>query len=148
MVAPYERKLADILRAYDRAEDVIVASFHEDALRAFRRYAPEIHTSLGPDDTVAVGVAIEGGPLPKLTATMVALQVPEYYESHRIVTKGFVDGAHELGLAVHVWTVDDADDMRRLLDAGVDGLISDVPSVLLGVLGDRDVSFQHPDTLS
>ncbi len=146
-VAPYERKLADTLRAYNRVDDVIIASFHEEALRSFRSYAPEIHTSLGPDDTLAVGVAIDGGPIPQLSATMVALQVPEYYGSHRIVTKSFVDGAHELGLAVHVWTVDDADDMSRLLDAGVDGLISDVPSVLLDVLRENDASFERPDIL-
>jgi glycerophosphoryl diester phosphodiesterase len=146
-VAPYEQKLADTLRAYDRIDDVIVASFHDDALRSFRAYAPEIHTSLGPEDTLAVGVAVEDGPLPQLGASMVALQVPEYFGSHRIVTRAFVDGAHELGLAVHVWTVDEPDHMARLLDAGVDGLISDVPSVLLRVLHDRSASFQRPESL-
>lgn len=66
-----------------------------------------------------------------------AFQMPEWYGGRRVLTPRFVRDAHRLGLAVHVWTVDDEADMRRLLAWGVDGLITDRPDVAARVLHDR-----------
>lgn len=52
-----------------------------------------------------------------------------------MVTSRLVRRAHEAGLRVDVWTVDDEADMRRLLDWGVDGIMTDRPDVLTGMLG-------------
>ena len=71
----------------------------------------------------------------------VAFQVPETYGDIVIVDRRFVDAAHELGAAVHVWTVNDTESMERLLDLGVDGIISDVPTELMGVLDRRGVAW-------
>ena len=54
-----------------------------------------------------------------------------------IVEPGFVARAHRAGIAVDVWTVDDAAEMHRLLDLGVDGIMTDSPSVLRAVLEAR-----------
>jgi glycerophosphoryl diester phosphodiesterase len=54
-----------------------------------------------------------------------------------VVTPGLVDLAHERGQRVHVWTVDDAADMHRLLDLGVDGIMTDRLDTLRGVLVTR-----------
>ena len=54
-----------------------------------------------------------------------------------VVTPGFVQRAHDLGKHVHVWTVDEPDVMRLLLDRGVDGLISDRIDILRDVLIER-----------
>ena len=54
-----------------------------------------------------------------------ALQVPERVGPVRIVTRRFIDAAHRAGAEVHVWTVNDPTDMTRLLDLGVDGLVTD-----------------------
>lgn len=61
---------------------------------------------------------------------MQALQVPEYVG----VTKGFVEAARERNLRVHVWTVNETADMQRLLEAGVDGIMTDYPDRLLTIL--------------
>ncbi|TRW42798.1 glycerophosphodiester phosphodiesterase family protein, partial [Georgenia yuyongxinii] len=67
----------------------------------------------------------------------VCVQVPTRVRGLQIVTSRFLAAAHRHGLAVHVWTVDDPGEMRRLLDLGVDGIISDRPRVLRGVLTER-----------
>jgi len=59
-----------------------------------------------------------------------ALQVPP-----RVATGRLIEAAHRGGMHVHVWTVNDPDEMRRLLDLGVDGVITDRPDVLNEVLG-------------
>ncbi len=64
-------------------------------------------------------------------------QVPVRHGPITVVDPDVLAAAHEAGLEVHVWTVNDADRMRRLLDLGVDGLISDRPDVLREVLSER-----------
>ncbi len=65
------------------------------------------------------------------------VQVPVTQGRLTIVTERTVDRAHRRGLEVHVWTVDDPDEMHRLLDLGVDGIMTDRPAVLKDVLVDR-----------
>lgn len=67
-----------------------------------------------------------------------ALQPPEVYKGIRVVTPGLVRKAHRAGLRVDVWTVNDEAGMRRLLDWGVDGIMTDRPDVLAGILGEGD----------
>ena len=56
-----------------------------------------------------------------------------------IVDKRFVDRAHSLGIHVHVWTIDEPAEMHRLLDMGVDGIMTDNPAVLREVFEQRGV---------
>jgi len=66
-----------------------------------------------------------------------ALQVPVRYRAIPVVTPGYVRRAHELGLYVHVWTINDPAEMHRLLDLGVDGIMTDRPAMLREVLEKR-----------
>ena len=109
---------------------VMIGSFHDRRIRTFRRAAPGVATSAGPAE---VARALARRPRPGIGAD--AYQVPERGAGMRLVTERFVQRAHDAGKHVHVWTVDDADDMRRLLDLGVDGLVTDRPDVLNDVLG-------------
>jgi glycerophosphoryl diester phosphodiesterase len=68
---------------------------------------------------------------------MEAFQVPEQSGSIRVVTERFVQGAHQQNVQVHVWTIDKEEDMRRLIELGVDGIITNEPDVLLELLGRR-----------
>ncbi len=63
-----------------------------------------------------------------------AFQVPERSGRLRVLTPAFVRAAHAANMPVHVWTVDDPHDMRRLLDWGVDGIQTDRPDILADVL--------------
>ncbi len=134
-VVAYEHDLADALRSHGRATDVIVASFHDTALETFRRYAPEIHTSLGPVETLAAAQEFwDGRPISTFPGNQVAVQIPLEFSGERVVTPELVHAVHMAGLAVHVWTIDDPDDMMYLLNCGVDGIMTDCPSILADVL--------------
>lgn len=137
-VQPYEGLLAALLREHERTDDVIVASFNDAATDAFSTVAPEIPTSCGTNATAAFFQAARAGePAPSIATRHVALQVPATFGEITVVNESFVEAAHRAGLAVHVWTVDTRDEMERLLDLGVDGIISDVPSILMSLLDER-----------
>jgi len=140
VVAPYEESLARLLAEFGRTDDVIVASFLDPATDAFRTFAPDVPTSAGTMATAAAWQAVQAGEdLPESPA--VAFQVPESQGDLVIVDEAFVAAAHRAGKAVHVWTINDADSMERLLALGVDGIISDVPTTLCGVLGSAGVAW-------
>ena len=76
--------------------------------------------------------------LTALTAPAVdAFQMPESYGGRRVLSPRFIREAHAWNVAIHVWTVNAADDMRRLLAWGVEGLITDRPDRLAAVLHER-----------
>jgi glycerophosphoryl diester phosphodiesterase len=66
-----------------------------------------------------------------------ALQIPTHFMGEALVTPESVDAAHRAGLRVHVWTVNETEEMVRLLDCGVDGLMSDDPETLVRVARER-----------
>jgi len=139
-VVPYEAQLAHQLVAAGRIDDVIVASFSDAALDAFRAEETGIGTSCGPRDVVALAQALATGePIPPGVRSHAAVQVPPRFGGTDVVTAASVYAAHEAGLAVHVWTIDDEEEMRRLVELGVDGIMTDRPSVLVGVLDDLGV---------
>jgi glycerophosphoryl diester phosphodiesterase len=132
-VPPYEDKLAATLRRFGRSDDVIVASFLDGATEAFSTFAPEVSTSAGTMATAQFWAAVQNDDEPPPMRHH-ALQVPPDYEGTVIVDDRFVTRAHDAGLAVHVWTIDDPAEMERLVALGVDGIMTDRPSVLAEVL--------------
>ena len=140
VVAPYEKSLARLLAEFERSDDVIVASFLDPATNAFRQHAPAVATSAGTITTAEAWQAVQAGnDLPESPA--VAFQVPERQGDLVVVDERFVAAAHRAGKAVHVWTVNDTESMDRLLDLGVDGIISDVPTTLCSVLAARGAAW-------
>ena len=140
VVAPYEEALARLLADYGRRDDVIVASFLDPATDAFRQHAPRVPTSAGTTATAEAWRAVQAGEdMPEIAA--VAFQVPERQGDLVVVDERFVAAAHEADKAVHVWTVNDIGSMERLLDLGVDGIISDLPTTLCGVLSSRGLAW-------
>ncbi len=73
----------------------------------------------------------------RLLGEVDALQVPERHGPVRVVSRALLDVAHEHGVEVHVWTVNDAADMERLRDRGVDGLVTDRADVALALMNGR-----------
>jgi glycerophosphoryl diester phosphodiesterase len=139
-VASYEQPLAEALLRHDRVGSTIVASFNDLATDRFREHAPQIHTSLGTNGTAAFYQAFRAGEAPPATPS-VALQVPRTFGDIVVVDEDFVAAAHRAGLAVHVWTIDDKEELASLAELGVDGIMTDRPLALEAVLRDKDVRF-------
>jgi glycerophosphoryl diester phosphodiesterase len=135
-VEPYEELLAETLAAHGRIDDVIVASFNDAAIQAFRALSPSTPTTAATFETAEFYRAVQAGEKPS-DLPVVAFQVPETFGDVTLVDQAFVDAAHDAGKAVHVWTINDAESMHRLIGLGVDGIISDRPSLLAEVLGEN-----------
>ncbi len=137
MTGRLEAAVANLLRAHGRTDDVIVASFNDQSVEIFKAIAPEVHTAV-PTAQVAAFWASSQGELPGTPNPQhVAFQVPETFEGLTVVTPDFISDAHANRLAVHVWTVNEAEDMHRLLDWGADGIMTDRPTLLERVLRER-----------
>jgi glycerophosphoryl diester phosphodiesterase len=99
-------------------------------------------TALAPPEVAALVTRSRLGPLSMASRVLlpqgpICVQVPRRSSRVPIVTPAFLRAAHDRGWPVHVWTIDDPFEMTALLDAGVDGIVSDRPSVLRQVLRDR-----------
>ncbi|MFP3580966.1 glycerophosphodiester phosphodiesterase [Arthrobacter sp. fls2-241-R2A-200] len=119
-------------------ERVLVTSFSDRRRRAvLRRLSRRVASSAGSTSTalfVLLGSVLPPPLMTKLLAGVDAFQVPVRYGRFRVVTPGFIRRAHRAGLQVHVWTVNDPAEMERLLDLGVDGIVSDRLDLLKEVL--------------
>jgi glycerophosphoryl diester phosphodiesterase len=126
----------DEIRAAGAVDRVSLGSFGTRVLRAARAYEPAIRTGSSREET---RLALYRSRIrwPVARPAYQEFQVPEVSGSTRVVSPRFVRDAHAAGVVVRVWTVNDADDMRRLLDWGVDSLISDRPDTAVEVVAAR-----------
>jgi len=125
----------NLIRKHNMQDKVLVASFHDDRLKEFRAECPEVATSSAKNETT-IYVLLTKAFLGKFySPKFYALQVPEESGGITVMTKGFVEAAHASNLAVEPWTINDEETMRKFIEWGVDGIITDRPDILLSVLG-------------
>ena len=128
--------LAAVVERTGSLDRVCAGSFSGRRLARLRqRLGPRLCTSLGPLGTVQLRVASLGVPVGPVAAP--CAQVPVRRGPVTVVDGRFVATAHRRGLQVHVWTIDERAEMERLLDLGVDGLMTDRPAVLTDLLTAR-----------
>jgi len=135
--APME--LARTISQTGRSESVIVASFHNHQIERFRELMPKIPTTAHPGEVKRFVLNTKFG-LPRIRSDDIhykSFAVPMKSGPLKVITKKFVRKAHELNLAVHVWTINDSPTMNLLLDLGVDGIFTDNPKLLREVLNER-----------
>lgn len=129
--------LVSAVRRAAAIERVCVCSFSD---RRTRRVRAQLGASLctgagtlGVARLLAASWRLPAGP----RLDFHAAQVPLRAKGLRILTPGFLAAARKRAIAVHVWTIDDANEMHRLLDLGVDGIMTDRPEVLRQVMISR-----------
>ena len=130
--------LLHLIRAADVVDRVCVASFDHARLQLARStLGPELCTSASRRDVVMSFLRAFRLPVPAGDAHV--LQPPARVGRFRVVGRRYIEQAHRDGRPVHVWTVDDPDDMTWLIDIGVDGVMTDRPALLKQVFTERGV---------
>lgn len=136
---PALRPLLDLIERANAWGRVCVGSFSEARVaRAQRLAGPRLATSYGTRGVL--GLRLRSWGLPAvLRRSAVAAQVPVSHSGVPVIDPLFVRAAHARGLHVHVWTVNESAQMHRLLDLGVDGIMTDHIDTLRRVMEDRGV---------
>jgi len=127
--------LCSVLESTGSKGRVMVASFNSAPIKAFRRACPGVATSATRDEVTLFFVLATARVSAVYTPPFAALQVPVTQGNITVVTPHFVAAAHARGVRVEVWTIDERAEMKRLLDMGVDGVITDRPDRALTLLG-------------
>jgi glycerophosphoryl diester phosphodiesterase len=134
---PIVARVLATLDRYGARESTLLAAEHADIMRQIRLAAPDMLTSHCAAEVVEFVSLLAEGRLAGYRPPGIAWQVPPAHLGTPIVTPEFVAAAHDLGTEVHVWTINDAAEMHRLLDLGVDGIMTDVPALGCRVLRER-----------
>jgi len=132
--------LATVIERTGALDRVCVGSFSDQRIERLRAaLGPRLCNSLGPKAIARLRGGSFGLPTGRFPGS--CAQVPQRFKGVVVTDRRFVERAHGAGLQVHVWTVDDPDEMHALLDIGVDGLMTDRPAVLRDVLRSRGAWF-------
>lgn len=127
------RAIVDEVRAAGAGPRVCIGGFGLRVLKAVRRLDPELATGAAREEVRRVLYGSWLGLRPRRLPNQ-AFQVPERAGATRVVSPRFIRIAHALGAVVQVWTIDRAEDMRRLLDWGGDAITTDRPDVAVPVV--------------
>lgn len=134
---------ADLITAYGRQDRTVVASFDLDYLLEFRGLHPDIPTNMPEGEGRQFHILQMLGAHRWWSPPAEFLQVPVDFDGLRVVTPGFVQAAEHRGVDVHVWTINDADEMHWLLNLGVHGIITDFPDTFAEVVAERAAAADH-----
>ncbi len=131
--------LAALIRRFDAIDRVCLGAFSHARLSKLRTLlGPQLLSCMSPQEVATLRLTGRAGAVSDRAA-----QVPVRYgaasgpKGVTVVTERFVRNAHRRDVPVHVWTIDDADEMHRLFDLGVDGIMTDRPEILRDVLIER-----------
>ena len=123
--------LLDCIEIAGKVSDVLLASFDDDVMVLFRRDIAKrgltIATGHSFGEIHALMTWLWTGRQGDPPVRGQALQIPCAHEGQPLITEESVRVAHALGLEVHAWTINEISEMRRLLDLGVDGIVTDFP---------------------
>ena len=134
------RPCLDLIQHMGRRERVSIGSPSDLLLGRVRKWLIDgghgVCTTTGPLGVAALKARTIGIPLRSMAD---CAQAPVKYRNIPVINKKFIETCHALGMPVHAWTIDDPVEMRELIALGVDGLLTDKPSVLKRVLVDMQL---------
>ncbi|WKZ42795.1 MAG: glycerophosphodiester phosphodiesterase [Anaerolineales bacterium] len=135
---PIQQPLCDLIRKYNMQDKTLVGSFHDEAMQNFRAVCPEVATSAASDEVrnyVLLGKVFLWGFYAPHFQTIQPPWNPEDSLGIQIMTERFIRESHAKNIRVEPWTVNDPELMKRYIEWGVDGIITDRPDLLIELLG-------------
>ncbi|MDC7222480.1 MAG: glycerophosphodiester phosphodiesterase family protein [Spirochaetales bacterium] len=129
------------LRKRKARDRVIISSFHHTNLKYFRRLYPDCETSMSPREIFRFYLACKFNWRRNKVYPVKYMQVPETYGPLTLVTPRMIEYARSRGVKVQPWTINKREDMVRLINWGVDGIITDDPGLLAEIL--KEMGFNH-----
>ena len=121
-----------IIKNLDAFHRICIASFSSKRLKLVKDHFPETCLSMGPKEILKLLLSSYGLYAKKVQGD--CLQIPIRQYGIKLVTKRFITFVQSLGLKIHVWTINDAHTMKKLINLGVDGIITDRPKLLKDIL--------------
>ncbi len=134
---PIEKPLCDLIRTHGMQDNVMIASFHDEAMQNFRETCPEVATSASRGEVtsfVLLGKVFLSGLIVPEYESIQPPYDPSESKNIPIMTKRFIREAHAKNLAVEPWTVNDPELMRQYIEWGADGIMTDRPDLMIHVL--------------
>jgi len=131
---PIERAAYALLEETGHAELVLLAAESDHLIERIRRLDPGLPTNFASSEVLDFLQRVHNDQWSDFNPGGRALQIPEEHYGMQILSEGLLKAAHRFGIEVHVWTVNEESDMRRLLEMGVDGIMTDYPQRLARVL--------------
>ncbi len=131
---PVGPRLCELIRSYSAESNAIVAAFSDSAVQEFRAACPEVATAAASGETrryVILSMLFLVNPI---APPFQAFQVPLESGGITVVKTSFINTAHRQNIEIHPWTINDPLEMRRLIDLGVDGIMTDRPDLLMAIL--------------
>lgn len=135
------RALCRKLMAFNKSNQVIVSSFHQTAIDTLREECPHVATGAGSDEVKIFALATKLRAFRLLSPRYQALHIPTEYDGITLIDQSSVSQVQNHGVRVDVWTVNEEAEMRRLIELGVDGIMTDRPDRLFQVI--EDVKLMH-----
>lgn len=135
--AAVSQTFCQMIRDYDMTTKVLVGSFHDNAMHSFREACPEVATSMVESEIRPFWILNVVGLSSLFQSPAESFQVPEtstlpVLGEVTVLTDRFVANAHKHNIMVHAWTINETEDMERLISTGLDGIITDRPDRMQG----------------
>ncbi len=133
-----ERAVAKLLKKLGHADITLLAAEKDIMMERLRPAAPGFPTNFCGSESLEFIQRANQGDWDEYSPPGQALQIPEEYGGMRLLTPELIEAARSLGVEVHIWTVNEEDDMRRILEMGVDGIMTDHPERLVKIIHPRN----------
>jgi glycerophosphoryl diester phosphodiesterase len=127
--------LCKLILEYKRPDQVMIASSKAESMKSFRSVCPNVATSATASEAFAFYWLQRFHMASLYSPSAQTLQIPPYYKDKPLITARSVVAAHSRNMRIYVWTVNDVEQLQRLIELGVDGIITDYPARLTTLLG-------------
>lgn len=126
--------LCGLIKQYKMSDKVVVGTFNADVLTEFRESCKGVATSASASEASSFLFGYNIGIAESFSPEMQIFQIPQSIGGWQIVTEDYIKALHERNLEVHVWTINEIDDMKQMLKIKADGIMTDYPDRLVDLI--------------